>query len=83
MSNKIDNFEDIDTSHVTEEMMAEFYAAERKASDDFWAAERNMQRLDALRSTNKGNPDYTAVYKYALADFRKAKKVAESFGLFL
>ena len=80
MNTEIDN---IDTSHVTDEMMAEFIAAERKASDDFCAAEYEMQKLDRLRNDLRGNQDFDDIYQSALIRFYATKAVATKYGVFL
>lgn len=77
------NINDIDTSNVTDEMLNEYLAKENKALNDFWAAEKTMQRLDRLRNQIENNTDFKAVYESALANFRQTQAVAKSFGLFL
>ena len=77
------NIEDIDTSEVTDEMLAAYYAEEKKASDDFWAAEYEMRKLDRLRNIIGDNADFKDIYQSAQLRFFAAKAVATQYGVFL
>lgn len=77
------DIDNIDTSDVSDEMMKEFYAAEKKASDDFWAAEYEMRKLDRLRNIIGDNEDFKDIYKSAQLRFFAAKAVATQYGVFL
>lgn len=77
------NIEDIDTADVTDEMLAAYYAEEKKASDDFWAAEYEMRKLDRLRNLIGDNEDFKDIYQSAQLRFFAAKAVATQYGVFL
>lgn len=73
----------METVEVTDQEMFLYLAAEQKASNDYWAAEHEMQKLDRLRNQLRGNADFDAIYQAALQRFYAARKVANQYGVLL